>query len=185
MTDRRDPAREYQEALLAETREDLQKADAKSSILLATAGVAMGALATGFAAGTWSPSRLRSSWAEAFAWTAIVLALVGLCVLGAAVKPRLRKSSLSSKTNLHYFGHVASYAGHWLRSDFAMRRSPEFDAALAAASTEENYDVRLKDQIWFLGCIAFRKYKLVSTSMWIFCTSLACAGVAVAFEVTR
>jgi len=184
MADQRNPARAYQEALLSETRDELQKADGKASILFAAAGIAMGALLTGFAAGTWSPSKLSSSWAEAFVWTSIVSAGLGLLVLGFAVKPRLRKSSLSSKDDLHYFGHVASYGGNWFWGDFAKRPS-EFDAALDAASTDENYDQRLKDQIWFLGCIAFRKYKLISTSMWIFALGLACGALAVIFEVTN
>jgi hypothetical protein len=185
MADQSSPARAYQEALLLEIREELQKADGKASILLAAAGIAMGALLTGFSAGTWSPSKLSSSWAEALVWASIVLATLGIFVLGTAVKPRLRKASTASNEGLHYFGHVASYAGHWLKSDFAKQRPAEFDAALVKASSDDNYEQRLRDQIWFLGCIAFRKYKLISVSMWVFATSLVCGGVAVLFEVTK
>ncbi len=122
---------------------------------------------------------------QGLVWASIVLATLGIFVLGTAVKPRLRKASLTSNEGLHYFGHVASYAGHWLKLDFAKQRPAEFDAALAKASNDVNYEQRLRDQIWFLGCIVFRKYKLISVSMWVFAASLACGGVAVLFEVTK
>ncbi|HUZ09712.1 MAG TPA: Pycsar system effector family protein [Acidimicrobiales bacterium] len=77
---------------------------------------------------------------------------------------------------------MAGYAGHWLWST-STTRSAEFDAALAAAATDAGTDRRLEDQIWFLGCSAYRKYKLIAWSMWIFAAALICGGVAIVFEV--
>jgi hypothetical protein len=175
---------EYREALLAETREELQKADNKASILLAASGIALSALLTAFAAGTWSPSHLAHRDAELWSWTSISLALIGLFFIGTAVKPRLR-SKETRKEALHYFGDVHAFWPRWYRSHGAAGLTTaraDFDKALEAASTGENLKKRLDDQIWFLGHIAFRKYRFVNVGLWFFAISILLAILALLTE---
>ena len=50
----------YTAAVLADAREELDRADRKAQILFASAGVAIGALLAGLLAGNWSPFELAS-----------------------------------------------------------------------------------------------------------------------------
>jgi hypothetical protein len=174
----------YRGALLAETREELQKADNKASILLAASGIALSALLTAFAAGTWSPSHLTNRDAQFWTWTSMSLALIGLFFIGAAVKPRLR-SKETERQVLHYFADVHGFWPKWYRIRRAAALSEgraQFDDALEAASTGENLKLRLDDQIWFLGHIAYRKYRLVDIGLWFFVISILLALLALATE---
>lgn len=174
----------YREALLAETREELQKADNKASILLAASGIALSALGSAFAAGTWSPSHLANGDARLWTWISISLALAGLFVIGTAVKPRLHPKE-TEREALHYFGDVHAFWPKWnsgSRATGLAHGRAEFDRALEAASTEENIKERLNAQIWFLGHLAFRKYRLVDVGLWCFALSIVLAVVALISE---
>jgi hypothetical protein len=174
----------YRAALLAETREELQKADNKASILLAASGIALSALGSAFAAGTWSPSHLANGDARLWSWISISLALVGLFFIGMAVKPRLHPKE-TEREALHYFGDIQKFWPKWHRSNRAAALAgarAEFDMALEAASTEENIKDRLNAQIWFLGHLAFRKYRLVDIGLWFFALSILLAILALVSE---
>jgi MFS family permease len=174
----------YREDLLAETREELQRADNKASILLAASGIALSALLAAFAAGTWSPSHLAHNDARICSWISMILALLGLAFIGAAVKPRLRPKE-TKKERLHYYGDVQGFWPKWYRrhqpAALANARA-EFDRALEAASTADNRKRRLDDQIWFLGHIAFRKYRFVTIGLWLFASSILIAALAALCE---
>ena len=174
----------YREALLAETREELQRADNKASILLAASGIALSALLAAFAAGTWSPSHLAHIDARVWSWISMTLALFGLAFIGAAVKPRLRPKE-TTKERLHYFGDIQAFWPKWYRrhrpGSLAEARA-EFDRALEAASTADNMKWRLDDQIWILGHIAFRKYRFVTIGLWLFAISILLATLAALTE---
>lgn len=67
------PERDLKEAILSETREELAKADAKASILLAASGIVFAALLAGGSASSWYPDKLSCHTARSFAWAAVVL----------------------------------------------------------------------------------------------------------------
>jgi hypothetical protein len=173
----------YKESLLEETREELAKADVKASILLAASGIGATALLTVGSAATWYPDHLKHPPAPLFGWLAVGLAVAGIIFVGLAVKPRLNPSSRRGRPP-HYFGDVDEYYPKWWqrksRDELLKRGLNEYGTAMASASGGE-YEKRLEEQIWTLGHIAARKYRLVSTGMRLF----ALAGVAalVAFLV--
>jgi hypothetical protein len=174
-----DMALKYKEVLLGEIREELQKADSKATILLAASGIAFSALLSALGAGTWSPNKMRHEDARLLIWVSIFLGVLGIVLLGSAVKPRLRAKAMGPE-KLHYFGNVRSYwPSAWpirnRKSRFDECRAA-FDVALRSAATEENYLSRLNDQIWFLGRTAFRKYRLITLSLW---TSALAIGLAI------
>jgi hypothetical protein len=51
----------YATSLLSHAREEIDRADAKASILLAASGVGTGALLAGLIAGTWTPLKLQTA----------------------------------------------------------------------------------------------------------------------------
>ncbi len=169
----------YREALLRETREELQRADFKASILLAATGIAYSALLTAAAAGSWTPSVLHKNSARLILWSSIILGALGIALLGAAVRPRLRSNNKNPEL-LHHFGDVHSF---WPTSRPRRTRAARteaarstFAAALDSAATASNYSRRLDDQIWFLGHIAQQKYRYISLSL-----SLMGGAVVIAF----
>lgn len=179
------PAMHYKGELLQETREELARADAKASILLAASGIAFAALLSAGSAGTWYPEMLSRAAARALVWVALGSALLGICFVGAAVKPRLRANpKLRGKP--HYFGDVEAYWPRWwqVRSRRKLLASGrrDFAAALHVMSSAEEYDERLDDQIWTLSHIAYRKYRLVSIGMWFFGGAVVAALVALVLE---
>ena len=180
-------SKEYRELLLSETREELQKADAKASILLAASGIAFAALLTSGGASGWYPDRLSDGTARAFVWIAIGVALVGVAFVGAAVMPRLRAKSRHGE-KLHYFGDVEAYwPKRWRirsRADAYETARRDFATDLQSASTEEKYLEYLDDQIWHLGRMAYRKYRLISIGMYLYGIALVCAIVALIVEKT-
>jgi hypothetical protein len=166
----------YKDSLLRETREELGKADAKASILLAASGIGATALLTVGSTATWYPGHLKHSPAPLFAWLAVGLGLAGIFFVGLAVKPRLNPSPRRGQPP-HYFGDVDEYYPKWwqrkCRDELMTRGREEYDKAIASASGGE-YEKRLDEQIWVLSHIASRKYRLVSAGMRLF----ALAGVA-------
>lgn len=169
----------YKETLLRETREELAKADTKASILLAASSIAFAALLT-------DPDKLSHHAARTLSWVALALTLTGICLIGAAVKPRLRAKHSKTPTP-HYFGDVDAYRPSW-RQVFDRRKRMETSRELfgkeleEAASQTSEYEERLTDQIWHLSHIAYRKYRLVSIGMWLYSSALVVALVALVVE---
>jgi hypothetical protein len=113
------------------------------------------------------------------------VALIGICILGSAVKPRLRAREMP-RESLHYFGNVRAYWPlFWPlrhRSERIQVGRAEFDIALKNAANDTNYEARLDDQIWFLGRIAFRKYRLITVSLWAFAGAIFLALLGLLLE---
>ena len=90
--------------LLAEAREELNRADNKASMLFALFGIGFGAVLAGIIAGDWKPSGLAVG-AEVVWWLGAGAAVAALVALGAAVWPRLESDYALGRVT--YFAHVA------------------------------------------------------------------------------
>lgn len=137
-------------ALLVAAREEIARADAKSAVLLATAGVALGAVLGGILAGAWSPYELdnRVEWLW---WLGTAGMLVAVTALAAAVYPRGSRSA--DPGAVAYFGDVAAH------------HDP---AALATAlrAARNRHPEQLVVRLWQVARIARVKYRLIRVGMW-------------------
>lgn len=178
---------DLKQALLSEVREELAKADAKASILLAASGIAFAALLTAGSTTSWYPGNLADQWARYCAWGAFVLTLVGIVAVGAAVNPRTSHHK-PHRPKVRYFGDVADrWPGHWLRrpkGDAVDAARTRFESDLNSMPIED-IDSRIIDQIWVLSDIADRKYRLISRAVQCYGVALAAAIVALVLENTR
>ena len=96
---------ELVEALLRESREELERIDLKASILLSIFGLALVGLAHAAAFEEWDPRTLGAyQW---LLWTGVVFACAALVALAGAVWPKL--SHAKDEEGLTYFGHVARH----------------------------------------------------------------------------
>lgn len=174
----------YKDKLLAETREELAKADAKASILLAASGIAFLALLTVGSAGSWYPDKLSHHAARIADWLSILFVLVGICFVAAAVKPRLRERH-SETPKPFFFGDVAAYRPPWYtvrhRHDKLERAHAAFVSELERM-TESDVSSRVSDQIWQLSYIAYLKYRLLAIGIWCFAGGVVAAAVALMVE---
>lgn len=94
---------ELAKVLLAESREELTRADGKASILLAALGIGLSAILAAILAGSWTPFALRRPY-ETLWWVGSSLAGASLFCFCAAVYPRLKNRESQGVT---YFGDVA------------------------------------------------------------------------------
>jgi hypothetical protein len=153
---------DYLRQLLAETREEVARADAKASLLFSAFGVVTSAVAAILVADDWSPFDLHNG-IEWVWWLGAAVAGAALLLLGMAVVPRI--SHGSSKENLYFFAHVAEHA--------TLR---ELDQQLAVASLDSWK--RTVDQLWTVSRVAHRKYVLTRRSMILFFVAVALLGAA-------
>ncbi|GAA3826983.1 hypothetical protein GCM10022226_54810 [Sphaerisporangium flaviroseum] len=146
-------ARAYALRLLAETREEVNKADAKAQVLLGVAGVGLGAVVGGLIAGGWSPFRLANS-VEWLWWAGTVTALGALACLAGAVYPRTGISHVKDPRIVAYYGDVMRFESvHTLAN------------ALVAASAPDLR--RIADQVLRVSGIVDRKYRLIRWGFWL------------------
>ncbi len=96
---------EFAERLLDETRHEIDRADAKASILFAGAGIATGALIAGMVGGDIDPTDVRGA-VQVVGTVAAVLVTVGVACLAAAVFPRLGRAEFG---RARYFMDIAAY----------------------------------------------------------------------------
>ncbi len=95
---------ELVEALLRESREELERIDLKASILLSVCSLALAALVHAAAYLHWDPRELGGfQW---FLWSGMALGGAALVALAAAVWPRLGRGGGDELT---YFGHIARF----------------------------------------------------------------------------
>src|SRR4051812_15883694 len=101
--------RDYIAKLLAETREELTRADAKASILFAAFGVVVAVVLAGLVSGDWAPADLARLATVVF-WVGTGLAVLAFVALGYTLWPRIEHEDL--KEAVSYFGHVRAYRKH-------------------------------------------------------------------------
>jgi hypothetical protein len=151
--------------LLAETREELVRADGKASILLAGVGVVVGAVVSGLVSSGQSPTDLDRH-AQWLFWVGTLVVCGGLVSLGAAVWPRI---GAPRPGVVQYFGDVPQY-GHL----------DELKAAIAheAQDTLNRDAAQLRD----LAPIVMRKYRLTRFGIGLSAAGLAFCGLAWGFS---
>lgn len=158
-----DPATALTRQLLAETREELNRADGKAAMLFAIFGIAFGAVLAGVIAGDWSPGDLTAA-ARVIWWLGAAAAVAALVALSAAVWPRLHSDHASGRVT--YFAHVAGY-----RTRYALREAIERQA---------NEDVdRTLEQLQALSGIVVTKYQLVRSGLVLYGVATVACTVAV------
>ena len=145
-------ARQYSSTLLAEARDELTRADQKASILLAAAGVVIGAILAGMISAGWTPT------AYSWPWNAVWIAgaasgLLGIAFLVKAVYPRTRRGR-DDEAQLFYFRHAA-----------AITSVDELTAELRRSS-QRTFE-RSADQLWRVSQIVGMKYAAVRIGIWL------------------
>lgn len=152
----------FNRQLLHESREELERADRKAQILLASSGVAVSVVMAGVIAGNWTPLQLPT-WALTVWSMGACAVLLGIVLLSISIFPRIVHRDPAGK--VAYFGHVASYP-----NVEALR------AALATAAADP--DDRTTNQLWVISRIVVRKYRLIRWALGLFGAgfTLALAG---------
>jgi len=158
-----DPGAALTRQLLAETREELNRADAKAAMLFAIFGIAFGAVLAGLIAGDWSPRHLAPG-AQGVWWLGAAAAVAALVALSAAVWPRLDSKHASGRVS--YFAHVAGY-----RTRDALREAIERQAT-------EDGD-RPLEQLQALSGIVMTKFQLVRSGLVLYGVAAVACAVAV------
>ena len=138
----------YAEQLLAATREELVRADAKAALLVAASGIGVSALLGGVISAKWGPAQLdnRVEWIW---WLAAAQAAAGIAFLGDAVYPRLRANRENAP--ITYFRDVVATP----RSRLAERIE---DSARPDGAT-------VLDQLVQLSGLVDRKYRSIRSSL--------------------
>jgi hypothetical protein len=141
----------YSISLLSNAKEEIDRADAKASILLAASGVVVGALLAGLIAGSWTPLELQASVQWAW-WLGLVESAAAIWCLALAVYPRERKGGPEIPGTVTYYRDVLAYP-----------TTVQLVAALHR-SAEANID-RISDQLRNVSSIVSRKYRLIRWGM--------------------
>ncbi|MFC7714035.1 Pycsar system effector family protein [Nonomuraea recticatena] len=153
----------YGTQLLNETREELNRADAKAQVLLGIVGIALGAVAGGLLAGSWSPFTMSNA-IEWLWWAGTAAALASVGVLAGAVYPRLDRRKQS--------GFVMYYADVLrLESAGAVART------LMESSTRDLE--RTADQLHRVSRIVGQKYRLIRWGFWLLLSGMVATVSAV------
>ena len=164
-TEAADPTTSYLADLLAETREELTRADSKAALLLAASGVVIGALLAGLFGGKWTPFDLNSK-IEWLWWLGVTSAAFGVFSIAAVVYPRIRRHGAVHSGAPAYYGDVAAY-----ENIDAFRRAIE-----KVPSSRE----RLVDQVFVLSGTVQRKYVLLRRGLrGLLLAILACTAAVI------
>jgi hypothetical protein len=140
------PVSAYLHELLDDTREELALADSKASLMLASSGVAVGALLAGLLGGGWTPFRL-SMWIQWCWWLGACAAAAGIASIAAAVYPRIHRKETAHLGMPTYYGDVAKFDDV---EDFRL-----------AIGLRPDIQRRLLDQTFLLSRIVQNKYTLL------------------------
>jgi len=152
-TSRSGTAAELARTLIAETREEIARADQKAGTLLAAAGLAAGVVGASIMAGQWSPFGLRPAAAVLW-WLAVAGTAAGIALLGAVIYPRSAPGA--NGRAFHYYGHGEAHDG------------PDgVAAALRDRATVPELE-RLAGALYPLARIVTRKYRLTRWAIWTF-----------------
>jgi hypothetical protein len=155
----------YTGQLLAETREELGRADNKASLLFAVFGVVNGALLAGLIAHNWRPEDLAAGATVVF-WVGAACAAAGAAGLGFAVWPRITRKQPGGPAS--YYGDIVAYS----KDRNALR------AALAEGA--EGTD-RAVEQLAEISRTVWRKYQGIRFALVMFSVAAALCACVVIF----
>ncbi|MEU2448005.1 Pycsar system effector family protein [Streptomyces althioticus] len=149
--------REHAHSLLAHSREEVNRADAKASLLLAASGIGLGAVLTAILSGDWVPFQLNNKF-EWLWWIGTALALAGVVSLGVAVFPRTRRSVEPQTPSIAYFRDVAT------------NKKEEIENLIKTTLASPKTPVL--DQLYEVSRVANIKYELIRIALGSFGVSL-------------
>ncbi len=172
-----DPVTRLAESLVSEARQELAQAEAKAVWLLSAAVIALGAVISGAASGSWSPNRMHSTLAEGLLWMSLASSAAAIYWLAMALLPRLRNDG--NREKLAYFGHAAAFG--FETSDRAVIRA-NLGAALVCAATQPDSLDRLADRVFDISTIVLGKYRRIRKAIQAFGVSAVLLGMALAVE---
>lgn len=154
--------------LLTETREEIDRADFKASVLLAGAGVATGTLLTGLLEGSWTPW-LLPGYVQMIWWAGVTAGSAGIWSLAHAVYPRIRRKGDVLPQFVGYFGDILAFRD---AEDLieALRDSTEVRTGLIA------------DQLVQVSIIVARKYRMIRAGMWLLLIAVLSCSTALFLE---
>lgn len=156
--------------LLCETREELTRADAKATTLLASSGVMLSIVFTGLLTGPWSPSLLGQPFAALF-WLGVAAALIGSVLVGTSLFPRVDNSRRHGCVT--YFGHAVGCDS-----------ITELHSRLIR-TVDDQMD-RDEEQLYVVSRIVHRKYRLMQWALLLFLAAVVLtAGAAAVGSVSR
>lgn len=162
------PVIDYLSDLLEDTRAELSRVDSKAALLLASVGVAAGALFVGLLDGKWTPFSLdnRVEWVW---WLGISAAAGGVLSIAAAVYPRMATRATPHVGAPAYYGDVAAYKDiHTFRR--AIEHAP-------------NIQDRLVDQTFQVSRMVQRKYALLRRGLRLLLFSIAACTSALIINI--
>lgn len=159
-----DKTKTYAAELLAETREEIGRADTKAAILFTAFGIAVAAVLAGLIAGDWSPKDLDRCATVVF-WVGSGSAFLSFLALGYALWPRIRPKK--AKHPAGYFMQIHKY------DDLTALRT-------ALKQSAESGD-RTVQQLQVISDIAWRKFVGIRLAMLLYGFGVAACGVAVIF----
>ena len=149
--------------LLAETREELGKADGKAQVLLAASGVVVGVVLGGAIGGDWSPADLHSC-ARVIWWIGVGAAALGVGALGFAIFPRLLQSD---NARITYFEDVL--------------RHGDCATLTNALNSEAERGDRDVEQLLRLSRVAHRKYTAIQIAIGVLLVAILLCSAAALF----
>lgn len=163
-----DPTTSYLADLLREAREELTRADSKAALLLAAAGVAVGALLAGLLGGKWSPLNLdnRVEWIW---WLGVACVASGIFSIAAAVYPRIHPRRADINSAPSYYGDVAAF-----------ENIAQFRQAIEKVPSARE---RLIDQTFQVSRIAQRKYLLLRRGLRLLLLAILACSAAVIINI--
>jgi len=162
-----DPLTGYLADLVAATRDELRRADAKAALLLAAIGVIVGALLGCFNSSHWTPTRLQSG-EQVLWWAGVATATVGLLLIAASVYPRDRQRRTPYPGPPAYYGDVAAL--------------PDIPAFRLAVGNMPDIKERLFDQAYSIAGIARIKYGQLRRGLVCFLVAVIVCGLSVALD---
>jgi hypothetical protein len=153
------------EALLRESREELERIDLKASILLSVFGLALVGLAHAAAFESWDPRTLGVyQW---ILWLGVALACAALVALAGAVWPKLAHAK--GDEGLTYFGHVARH-----------KKVEELHAALdREASIHPSPTDHAVKRLLAVSKIIDKKYRWIRRGMGLFALAVPLWAIAI------
>lgn len=150
------------ETILREAREELARADGKSSLLLAAAGVALGAIIAAIVAGDWTPFHLAPC-VQWLWWVGSASGIGAIVAFAYSVYPRTAYRGERVPAIIAYFGDVVATPANRLEANLIR--------------TAKGTDTRVFDQLKIISGIVDRKYRGIQLGLWLVAlASFACTA---------